>query len=247
MATVLDDLLVRLGFKIDQDGLAKFKLAVGGVTKIAALAASQVAAIGASAIAASYDTRKFINVATHTNTSITGLKTLERTFERITGNAQSARGAVSALAESFKKYDPVRYGEAIQRAFPNVKAFDKNGNLRDMTMLVREIAEAAQKLPTNEAKARFRWLGFGDDVQNALLDKRFIKSFDEIYKEEIKLNAQTEKYAEKMERVANAWDRVLNTLEKASKNSLAEFIGITDLDEYLDRFSLWLTEEYPGC
>lgn len=243
MSSVLDDFIVRLGFKVEQDQLAKFKNSLSGIRKLA-----PVAVMGAFAnelLRASKEAKELVNITTHTNTSITGLSSLERVFYRITNSAEGARGAVESLSRTFKEADPKSLGAAISKAFPGVQSFDKNGKLRDMSMIIRDISESAQKMKRSEAYFKLENLGFSKGTIDALLDKRFVKQFDEIYKEQYKLSEELEKNAARMEKVANSWERIINTLKTGTNNGLAEFLGITQIEDFIDRFSIWLTEQYP--
>lgn len=240
MASVLEDFIVRLGFKVNGDQLAKFKHSVSNLNKTVAGIGG---ALSAALIKVSYDAKELVTTVSRTNTSITGMKSLEQSFERVGGSADQARQVVNKLAQDLKK-NPEAW-KAYEEAFPGVKFFDeKTGKLRDLSKVVVDIAASAQKMTEQEARAKFETFGLAG-ASDTLLDKNLPKYFDDAYKANYKLGEGLEKNADKLKKFNDNFERAKNAMTISLQSLMGELADATDADKAAGKVADYTERELP--
>jgi len=227
MASVLEDFVVRLGFKVDQDQLAKFKHSVAGLSKTMV---GVGAAIAAGIVNASKEAHQLIVTTSRTNTSITGLKTLRDAFKQVSNDASGADQAVQTLATNLKKFPD--YAKFIEQTIPGVSVMDKKtGKLRDMADVIRDISDQAQKMEEHEARAALAAMGFNEAAIDTLLDKDFPGLYDKLYEKNLKLTKGLEDNAARLKKIDDAYNRFWSVLSHGSTSILGKIVEATDLDK----------------
>ena len=184
MATdTIKEFLVRLGFRVDEDGLKKFNNGISAATK-------SVVALGLAveglAISVAYGVERFSQqleqlyfASQRTKSSAENIRALDTAAQNFGATAGEAKASLEAFAH-FLRANPT--GEAVVRMF-GVKTRDRNGNLRDTSEMMVELGEQFQKMPTWMALQRGQMLGLSENTILALSNPGYRASYSQLQNE----------------------------------------------------------------
>lgn len=241
MATVLEGFLVRLGFDIDQDQLAKFNDAVSAAgerfMQIGKAAIGAGVAVGAAFAKSTAEINDLYKLSNNTGASIEGILSLQGAVERVGGSAEN----VSAAFEEFSM-NAKTYGAGFERLVRNqlgVSLRDANGQARDMSDVFvdmsKKLADLA-KVDPGLARMKAEAVGLG-------------AIFDDIVKGDFPAELErSSKFAglfgDKIDAGANASHRLMNEMgqvwDTISQGAMAATASVTDalqLDKKLASFN----------
>lgn len=241
MATVLEGFLVRLGFDIDQDQLAKFNDAVSAAgerfMQIGKAAIGAGVAVGAAFAKSTAEINDLYKLSNNTGASIEGILSLQGAVERVGGSAENVSAAFEEFAMNTKTY-----GAGFERLVRNqlgVSLRDANGQARDMSDVFvdmsKKLADLA-KVDPGLARMKAEAVGLG-------------AIFDDIVKGDFPAELErSAKFAglfgDKIDAGANASHRLMNEMgqvwDTISQGAMAATASVTDalqLDKKLASFN----------
>ena len=241
MATVLEGFLVRLGFDIDQDQLAKFNDAVSAAgerfMQIGKAAIGAGVAVGAAFAKSTAEINDLYKLSNNSGASIEGILALQGAVERVGGSAEN----VSAAFEEFSM-NAKTYGAGFENLVRNqlgVSLRDANGQARDMSDVFvdmsKKLADLA-KVDPGLARMKAEAVGLG-------------AIFDDIVKGDFPAELErSSKFAglfgDKIDAGANASHRLMNEMSQVwdtvTQGAMAATASVTDalqLDKKLASFN----------
>lgn len=241
MATVLEGFLVRLGFDIDQDQLAKFNDAVSAAgerfVQIGKAAIGAGVAVGAAFAKSTAEINDLYKLSNNTGASIEGILSLQGAVERVGGSAENVSAAFEEFSMNAKTYG--RGFENLVRNQLGVSLRDANGQARDMSDVFvdmsKKLADLA-KVDPGLARMKAEAVGLG-------------AIFDDIVKGDFPAELErSSKFAglfgDKIDAGANASHRLMNEMgqvwDTVTQGAMAATASITDalqLDKKLASFN----------
>lgn len=241
MATVLEGFLVRLGFDIDQDQLAKFNDAVSAAgerfIQIGKAAIGAGVAVGAAFAKSTAEINDLYKLSNNTGASIEGILSLQGAVERVGGSAENVSAAFEEFSMNAKTYG--RGFENLVRNQLGVSLRDANGQARDMSDVFvdmsKKLADLA-KVDPGLARMKAEAVGLG-------------AIFDDIVKGDFPAELErSSKFAglfgDKIDAGANASHRLMNELgqvwDTVTQGAMAATASVTDalqLDKKLASFN----------
>ena len=241
MATVLEGFLVRLGFDIDQDQLAKFNDAVSAAgerfMQIGKAAIGAGVAVGAAFAKSTAEINDLYKLSNNSGASIEGILALQGAVERVGGSAEN----VSAAFEEFSM-NAKTYGAGFERLVRNqlgVSLRDANGQARDMSDVFvdmsKKLADLA-KVDPGLARRKAEAVGLA-----AVFDD-FVKGD---FPAELERSAKfAGLFGDKIDAGANASHRLMNEMgqvwDTVTQGAMAATASVTDalqLDKKLASFN----------
>ena len=241
MATVLEGFLVRLGFEIDQDQLAKFNDAVSAAgerfMQIGKAAIGAGVAVGAAFAKSTAEINDLYKLSNNTGASIEGILSLQGAVERVGGSAENVSAAFEEFSMNAKTYG--RGFENLVRNQLGVSLRNANGEARDMSDVFvdmsKKLADLA-KVDPGLARMKAEAVGLG-------------AIFDDIVKGDFPAELErSSKFAglfgDKIDAGANASHRLMNEMgqvwDTVTQGAMAATASVTDalqLDKKLASFN----------
>lgn len=241
MATVLEGFLVRLGFDIDQDQLAKFNDAVSAAgerfMQIGKAAIGAGVAVGAAFAKSTAEINDLYKLSNNSGASIEGILALQGAVERVGGSAENVSAAFEEFAMNAKTY-----GAGFENLVRNqlgVSLRDANGQARDMSDVFvdmsKKLADLA-KVDPGLARMKAEAVGLG-------------AIFDDIVKGDFPAELERSQrfaglFGDKIDEGANASHRLMNEMgqvwDTISQGAMAATASVTDalqLDKKLASFN----------
>lgn len=240
MAT-LAGFLIKLGFDVDKDKLAKFKQEQNSIRKgmasIGKAALGVGVAMGAAFLKGTYDMRNMYNVANNNGASITGLKIFASAVSRVGGSAEGAQQAFSEFALKAKTFGPAFEQMVMNQV--NVPLRDATGKSRDMAKVMIDISRELQRISKTDpglARMKAEALGLGavfDDIVKRDFPKELQRSAQqsEVFGESI------EKNAKRSQTLGNEIKAFFSTIGDAALYATAKVTEAFDLDTKMASFN----------
>lgn len=241
MATVLEGFLVRLGFDIDQDQLAKFNDAVSAAgerfMQIGKAAIGAGVAVGAAFAKSTAEINDLYKLSNNSGASIEGILSLQGAVERVGGSAEN----VSAAFEEFSM-NAKTYGAGFERLVRNqlgVSLRDANGQARDMSDVFvdmsKKLAELA-KVDPGLARMKAEAVGLGaifDDIVKGDFPAELERSakFAGLFGDKIDAGANAS------HRLMNEMGQVWSTITQGAMAATASITDALQLDKKLASFN----------
>lgn len=174
------EFLVKLGFKVDEDGLKKFTTGIGTATK-ATLALGL--AVEGLAVSIAYGVSRFAEdleqlyfASQRTKASAENIRALDVAAQSFGTTAGEAKASLESLAH-FLRVNPT--GEAVIQMF-GVKTRDSHGNLRDTSDMMVELGAQFQRMPVWQALQRGNMLGLSENTTLALRNPHFAEEYQKL-------------------------------------------------------------------
>lgn len=203
-ASILKEYLIALGFKVDEAGFKKFNVGLSTGTKavlgFAAAATTMAVAVGTGVQRVARKFEELYYLSQRTRASVENINALGYAFSQLGGNADQAKGAVSALSD-FMKLLPG--GESVIRGF-GVQTRGANGELRDTVDILFDLARRWRGMDFAYANVEAGMLGIDTETLRVLT--RDTDRFFADYK------ARTRELGVDQEKAAEASRRLMQTL-----------------------------------
>jgi hypothetical protein len=243
MATsVIEGFLVQLGFKVDADAQARFNRSVADagkrLTGISVKAAAALAAIGAGWAKTTSSIAGDHNLAKWAGSSIRGLNVLHQAFKNAGGDASQIDAAMTEMTKRFRTIPG--YADAFKNVL-GVSMTDSQGNLRDTSDIMKDVAVAMQGMDDAAAAQAAQFLGLGDTWQ-ILKDKDFPKYLAEAEKQVGSLGNNLDETSESSVRLTNSLNNLLATALLGIKSIISQLNNTFHIDKWIDK----ITEKIPG-
>ena len=241
MATVLEGFLVRLGFEVDQDQLAKFNHAVADAgsrfMQIGKAAVAAGVAVGAAFAKSTAEINDLYKISNNSGASIKGILSLQGAVERVGGSAEDVNAAFQEFSMNAKTY-----GEGFENLVRNqigVALRDAHGEARDMSDVFVDMSKklaALARVDPGLARMKAEAVGLGaifDDIVKgdfpAELERaqRFAGLFGE----------QIDKGANSSHRLMNEMGQVWDTISQGAMLAAAQVTEALQLDKKLAKFN----------
>lgn len=168
-ATTLQEFLVALGFRVDENGLKKF---TGGltsaavqVTKLATAVAAGQAALTAMLKATASQLETLYYIAQRSNTTVDTLKALQYGMSQIGLAAGDANSALEAMAMSLR-FNPGN--EGLLR-YLQIATRNANGSMRDSSAIFHDFIKRLSTMPPFVAKMYAEMFGINERTLYQLL------------------------------------------------------------------------------
>lgn len=240
-AEVIQEFLVKLGFKTDDDGKRKFansvafanarvQLLVDGVTK-----AGEKLFQAVNGFVTSMDALYFS--AQRSNASVTNIKSFEFAAEQLGVTAQQARASIEGLA-GFMRDIP---GSEGFLASLGVKTRNANGELRDTTEILVDLGNQFKKMPWYLAKQYTSMLGIDDNTLRALRSGEFEKGFRKA--QEKFSNVGFDKAAEQAKKLKHVFREISSEFEILGVQVMGALLE--KFGPKLEQFIHWLQQNGP--
>lgn len=237
MAETVKDFLVGLGFRVDGGSEAKFQRSVESATKAVAglgvtLAAVTTAVTAAvTKIAAGFD--ELYYAAQRTKSSAEAIKGMGYAVSQLGGSYQGAVSSIEAFAQKMRSNPGY---ENLARSIGVVTR--QNGQLRDQTKIMEDIAKAAAKMPTHIATQYLDLFGMDEATAKAMASGEYSKRQEE-YRQKLKaIGVDSELAAKTGMNLSNAW-RSLGATAEAFGAKLMTSLG-PGIGEMVKRFDDFL-------
>jgi len=212
---VIKEFLVSLGFKIDAEGAKRFDKGLQQATKTATRLGAVMAAlavaveVGVSRVARNFEALYY--ASQRTQATGRNLKALEYGASRIGLSAEAARAQVEGLAKA------IRSNPGVEGLVNNlgVATREKNGQLRDTTVVLSELVAQFSKMPFHIAAQFAAQLGIDADAL-LMLQKGYKEATaaQEDYKKRLKdAGVDVDAMAEKSKVFANLLRRLDSNFE----------------------------------
>lgn len=176
---VMREFLVRLGFKVDKQGMKSFTDGVDDATKAvknlvtAITGASLAVAAGVSAFASNLEGLYF--ASQRIGSSATSIKSAEYAARDLGASASEARGSLESMAR-FLRENPG--GERFLQGI-GVQTREANGELRDTADLMVGLGNRLRSMPWYLAKQYAGILGIDDNTLRAIISGDFGRKLEE--------------------------------------------------------------------
>lgn len=241
MATVLEGFLVRLGFDIDQDQLAKFNDAVSAAgerfMQIGKAAIGAGVAVGAAFAKSTAEINDLYKLSNNSGASIEGILSLQGAVERVGGSAEN----VSAAFEEFSM-NAKTYGAGFERLVRNqlgVSLRDANGQARDMSDVFVDMSKKLAELANVDpglARMKAEAVGLGaifDDIVKGDFPAELERSakFAGLFGDKIDAGANAS------HRLMNEMGQVWSTITQGAMAATASITDALQLDKKLASFN----------
>ena len=180
MANTLQDFLVSLGFKVDENGQNRFFSAVKDTETKAMSLGKTVGKVGLAVAAIGYEAAKgtmayaksmeqLFYASRRTGASMENLKALQLTGASLGATPESAHSSIESLA-SFMRHNP---GADAFLGTLGVKTRDDQGHDLDTAKIEENLAASFQKMPQWQALQYAGVLGISDDMVQAMRNPDF--------------------------------------------------------------------------
>lgn len=242
MATVLDSLLVALGYEFDDEGLDEFNKSVDTVTdKINDLtvAAGLMAAafIGVNVASAASDD-SLAKQARTIGIAVEELDSLRFAAEQTTGSSDGLGGSLQSLASNLGEAARGAGGALEAFGILGVSATDAEGNVRGVNEVLLESADALNRLGSESQRLELASkLGLGDLT---LLLREGSVGIRRLQAEAVKLGVATQENTDAAEAFNDQWNRLVRVSRQFVREIATKALPIfTDL---LKTFQEWSEE-----
>jgi hypothetical protein len=168
-AEVIKEFLVGLGYKIDEGQFKKFEAGLNRATKVAmSLGKATTAAAVAVEAAVVRISRQFEDLyyaGKRLNSTVEDIRATEFAYSQVGGSAAGARAAMESVAE-FMRSNPG--GERFLQGL-GVQTRGANGELRETTQIMDDLAASFRQMPYFAAKVRANLLGIDERTLQAMI------------------------------------------------------------------------------
>ncbi|MDB5448622.1 MAG: hypothetical protein JWQ97_3939 [Phenylobacterium sp.] len=168
-ASVMKEFLVALGVIVDDPGIKKFSDGIGKATKIAGELATGVeamaVAVGAAVTKVSAKFEDLYYASQRIGASVENIRGFDFAIGQLGGTAQGAQQALENMGEFFRS-NP---GAERFVAGLGVGTREANGQMRDMTAIMGDLATKLRAMPYYQAKVVAGMLGIDPRTLQALL------------------------------------------------------------------------------
>lgn len=179
-SSVIQEFLVGLGWKIDEQGQQRFIEALETVKKtaLAVTASFMGVVVAVSKVAESYNQLEFSS--DRAQSTVAGMQQLAFAVSQVGGNAEAARASLQSIG-NFLRSSPGAES-FIQRLGVNTR--DAEGRLRDTSMIMQDLSSQFKTMPYWQAKASAGVLGIDENTLQAMMRGlgNFGKQYSDIYK-----------------------------------------------------------------
>lgn len=179
-SSVIQEFLVGLGWKIDEQGQQRFIEALETVKKtaLAVTASFMGVVVAVSKVAESYNQLEFSS--DRAQSTVAGMQQLAFAVSQVGGNAEAARASLQSIG-NFLRSSPGAES-FIQRLGVNTR--DAEGRLRDTSMIMQDLSSQFRTMPYWQAKASAGVLGIDENTLQAMMRGlgNFGKQYSDIYK-----------------------------------------------------------------
>ncbi len=236
MAETIREFLVKIGYQVDGSSEQRFERSLGRATLRAELLgraiaeAAEAVVRGATRIAASFDDIYY--ASQRTKTSVENLKSLSYAVSQLGGSYGGTMQVLETFAQKLRSNPGY---ESLVRQL-NV-ATRQNGQLRQTTDIVKDLAKALSARPYYIQKQYFEALGIDERTFQALQSGDLARYTEEYRKKQEALGVDQQKLAVVGRDLTQAWRALsltLGTLGDKLLNSVGP--GLTDLVKRLDDF-----------
>lgn len=166
---ILREFLVALGFKVDAAGLKRFTTGVAQATKVAAglVSGADAAATAVTAMVTKVSAKfeDLYYASQRIGSSVENIRAFEFAVGQMGGTAEGARAALESMGEFFRS-NP---GAERFIAGLGIQTRDANGQLRDMTGIMSDLAKKLRSMPYYRAKVIAGVLGIDPRTLQAML------------------------------------------------------------------------------
>lgn len=233
---VLEDFMVRLGFKVDSDGEKKFDKALTvAVTKANLLARGieeMAVAVAKSVARVVGDFDRLTYASARTGTSVAGLKSLQYGFSQLGGSAQQAM----AVVENFTR---------TMRMNPGLKGFVKQLGVDTAKEGADQLLDVVEKLnakPYHIAVRQAEMLGI-DENSYSLLSRQLVqfKAFRDSMQQTARvIGLDGKKAAESSTALSQAWGKLAGSASVVAERFAADLMPhvtrfLNYLNDWVDR------------
>lgn len=236
MAETMREFLVGLGFRVDGNSEAKFSRAVETATKgVIALGATVAAATtvitaAVTKIAAGFD--ELYYASQRTKASAENIKAMGFAVSQLGGSYQGAVSSIEAFALKMRSNPGY---ENLARSIGVVTR--QNGQLRDQTKIMEDIAKAAARMPTHVSLQYLDAFGIDEATAKAMASGEYAKRQDELRAKYKAIGADQEKAAQTGMNLSNAWRSLGATAEAfGAKLMISLGPGIGEMVKRFDDF-----------
>jgi len=256
-SSVIQEFLVGLGWKIDEQGQQRFIEALETVKKtaLAVTASFMGVVVAVSKVAESYNQLEFSS--DRAQSTVAGMQQLAFAVSQVGGNAEAARASLQSIG-NFLRSSPGAES-FIQRLGVNTR--DAEGRLRDTSMIMQDLSSQFRTMPYWQAKASAGVLGIDENTLQAMMRGlgNFGKQYSDIYKAVGVNQDQAARKSVKFMRQFNLTAVAIKALRDRVAVSLMDGIGgdivkfrnllishsreITDAIEKISRFVIDLSEK----
>ena len=213
---VIKEFLVALGFSVDEKSLKRYgetlKQTATDVMKFSAVVAAEATAIIAGVTKIAQGMEEMYYASKRTGASVENIKAFGFAIGQMGGDAQSAIASLENLARNMRNSPGF---EGMFSSITGKGARDAKGNMRDMTEMFGDLAEAFKGMEYYQANAYAQAMGIDEKTLMAM--REGVGKFSEEYKKALKaagLNSQDA--AEKSKEFMNSLRGVMAQFELAA-------------------------------
>jgi len=240
---VIKEFLVGLGFKIDDAGQKKFTAGIGMATKAAMSLATAAAAMAAATVAAvvkmSERYEQLYYLSQRVGSSASNIEAYSYAFQQLGGSADGAKKAIEGVS-NFMKFNPG--GERFLQGL-GIRTREANGELRDTTEVVMDLARSFKDMPLPKANVIAGMLGI--DPQTLQVMTRDTDAFFADYKRKLdETGVNQEEAAKASAHLMQVWRDLLATLALLADKFLIWLIPAVEktglvIDDLWAKFMVW--------
>lgn len=165
---VIREFLVKLGYKVDENGQRRFRENVEKTTErvreLAKAAAVMGTAIGVAVVKVAGDLDNLYFASKRIGASAGNIRSFEFAIKQMGGSGDAARAALEGLAR-FMRNSP---GAEGWLGGLGIKTRDANGNLRDTVEIYQDLADVLQGMDSAQANTVAQVLGVDDVTLQAI-------------------------------------------------------------------------------
>lgn len=238
MAETIREFLVKIGYQVDGSSEQKFERSLGRATLRAELLgraiaeAAEAVVRGATRIAAAFDDIYY--ASQRTKTSVENLKGLSYAVSQLGGSYEGTMQALESFSQKLRSNPG--YDSLVRQLGVATK---QNGQLRQTTDIVKDLAKALSTKPYYIQKQYFEALGLDERTFNALQSGDLVKYTEEYRKKQEALGVDQQKLSVIGKDLTQAWRSLsvtLGTLGDKLLNAVGP--GLTDMIKRFDDFIL---------
>lgn len=251
---VIREFLVRLGYKVDENGQRRFRENVEKATErvrdLAKAAAVMSTAIGVAVVKVAGDLDNLYFASKRIGASAGNIRSFEFAIKQMGGSGEAARAALEGLAR-FMRNSP---GAEGWLGGLGIKTRDANGNLRDTVEIYKGLADVLQGMDSAQANAVAQVLGVDDVTLQAIRSGDLRKYMADYLATLDKLGIKQDEAAENAAKFSRRLDEVKTVfgllIEKFAAGIIAAPMGriwapeieaLKTLVGWLEKAGEWLT------